>query len=802
MTKFAEKVSSFVQKFTGLSQKEGRVSTNKLPVSHEISDLARLAAAEGCVLLKNDGVLPFRKNETVAVFGRCQKDYFYVGYGSGGDVVAPYRINPMTAFQESGDVSYDKELADVYEKWCAENPVYHGYWGLWPRHYPEMPLSDELIKKAADKAETALIFIGRSSGEARESTLEKGSFYLTDEEISMLKSISAHFKKKAVVLNIGAIIDLSWVEPAGIDALLIAWQGGMESGHAVSDVLSGKVNPSGRLTDTVAVSYEDYPSAGNFGNKKFNNYAEDIYVGYRWFETFATERVLYPFGFGLSYTDFDISCDESYILQDEFICSVSVTNKGDAAGKEVVQLYYGAPQGKLGKPLKSLAAFKKTKILVPGETEKLELRFSLKDMASYDDSGKTGFKSAFVMEAGVYPVYIGRDCRSAEKVYEYNVQDIRVIGRPGEASAPAKNFERTVAGYDGDRLIPVRETVPLAKAKLKDIISSNLPKEIPYTGDKGIKLADVKSGKNNLDEFIAQLNIDELEAISRGHYTMDSPLGAKGNAGALGGVTQSLRDKGVIPIIVTDGPSGLRLDAHCSLLPNGTALACTFNTELIEELYGKLAEEMAARGSDILLGPGMNIHRNPLCGRNFEYFSEDPYVTGMIAAAVVRGIQKHGAAACPKHFACNNQEFNRSKNDSRLSERALREIYLKGFEICIGESKPKTIMTSYNKINGVWGHYNYWLCTKILREEWGFDGCVMTDWWMRSSRSPEFPKLKNNAYRVRAQIDIFMPGGGRIFYKSKPDGTLLASLGKKNGITLAELQRTAKNVLNLVLRKE
>lgn len=295
-----------------------------------------------------------------------------------------------------------------------------------------------------------------------------------------------------------------------------------------------------------------------------------------------------------------------------------------------------------------------------------------------------------------------------------------------------------------------------------------------------------------------RLSLDELEAISRGDYKMNSELGAKGNAGAIGGVLQSLRDKGVPAVITTDGPSGIRLLKYCSLIPIGTALASSFDPELVTEVYSALAGEMKEKGSDILLAPGLNIHRSPLCGRNFEYYSEDPLLTGLMAAAAVKGIQSGGLSACPKHFACNNQEVNRTHNDSRLSERALREIYLKGFEICVKTAKPKCIMTSYNKINGVWGHYNYDLCERILRGEWGFEGMVMTDWWMRSSKSPEFPNIRDNAYRVRAGVDVLMPGATKRGRK-KPDGSLLETYGKTDGMTSAEMQRTAKRVLNLCM---
>ena len=253
-------------------------------------------------------------------------------------------------------------------------------------------------------------------------------------------------------------------------------------------------------------------------------------------------------------------------------------------------------------------------------------------------------------------------------------------------------------------------------------------------------------------------------------------------------------------MITTDGPSGIRLLATCSLLPSGTALASSWDTELVQDLYTEMGKEMMDKGTDILLAPGMNIHRNPLCGRNFEYFSEDPVLTGLMASAVVLGIQSSPVSACPKHFACNNQEFNRNYNNSIVSERALREIYLRGFEICVKKASPKNIMTSYNKINGVWSHYNYELCTTVLRDEWGYKGNVMTDWWMRYAPSPEFPNVQSNAYRVRAQVDVLMPGAKTAMSTTaENDGTLLETLGTPEGITLGELQRTAKNVLSYII---
>ncbi len=785
-------LGKIAKRFNSIAQEQGGGFADK-QITEGMPELVRSAAAEGAVLLKNNGILPLGANETVSLFGRVQVDTFFVGYGSGGDVNAPYKVSYLSGLRNCDKIKVNESLAEAYTDWCAENPVFDAVWGMWPRFLPEMPLKDDLVKNAAEISQTAIVFIGRSSGEDRENILKKGSFYLTDDERKMLRKVTSSFKNTVVVLNIGNIMDFSWIEQFGdkISAVLIAWQGGMESGNALADLLCGNVTPSGKLTDTVAKSYEDYPSSKNFGKVKYNNYEEDIFVGYRYFSSFAEEKVLYPFGFGLSYATFDINPTAVEVGKDTTEITVKIKNTSENfSGKEVVQVYYSVIGGDLAKPERQLVGFAKTKLLAPQEEQDIKISYPNSFYASYDDSGVTGFKSAWIQEGGEYKIYIGSDVKRANCYSSFEAKT-KVFKQLKEVSAPVKKFER-LAGKKN------KQAVPLSSTNLKDIIKSKLPADIPQTGDRGIKLADVKEGRASMEEFVAQLSLNELEAISRGDYNMDSSLGAKGNAGALGGVLESLRQKGVPPVIATDGPSGIRLKSGCSLLPIGTLLACSWNEALIEQLYSAVGREMLERGSDVLLAPGMNIHRNPLCGRNFEYFSEDPLLTGKIAAAFVRGVQSSGLSACPKHFACNNQETNRIFNDSRLSERALREIYLRGFEICVKEAEPKCIMTSYNKINGVWGHYNYELCTSVLRDEWGFKGMVMTDWWMRKSKSPEFPEMRDNAYRVRAQVDVLMPGAPR-GNKGKPDGTLLKTYGKPDGITLGEMQRTAMNVLGLCL---
>lgn len=803
LRKIISKIINLFLSATAQGMSKGELGSPE--VSDEIKETARLAAAEGIVMLKNDGVLPL-KDGTVAVFGRVQRDFFFVGYGSGGDVNKPYSVNLIDGMKNAG-IAVDEQLAQTYARWTKLHPADDGVWGMWPRYYDEMKISEQTVSDAASRCESAVVVIGRSAGEDRENALSRGSYYLTRAERALLDKVTAKFNKVAVLINSGNIIDMSWLEDYGdrIGAVLYVWQGGMESGNAIGDVLSGKLSPSGKLSDTVAKEHKFYPAASNFGARHHNNYVEDIFVGYRYFETFAPEKVMFPFGFGMSYTEFEL-CDKAVIVDgDSISVCVTVKNVGEFSGKEVVQVYHGAPQGKLGKAAKSLVAYAKTRTLAPGEEQRMELSFSACRMASYDDSGKTGNVFCYVLEEGSYPIYVGTDSHSCVKSGEYTVPTLRVVERLSSHAdcAPKYPFERMTAFEQPDGTVGLRyETVPTRTVSRREEIVGNLPKAPDFTGDRGIKLIDVVNGKATFEDFAAQLEDKELEALCRGDYVMNSKLGAPGNAAVYGGIKESLRDKGIPPVTATDGPSGIRLHCYASLLPIGTLLACTWNPELVESLYACLGEEMVKKGSDVLLAPGMNIHRDPLCGRNFEYFSEDPLLTGTMGAAFVRGMQSKGVSACPKHFACNNQETLRIFTDSRLSERALREIYLKGFEICVKTAKPHNIMTSYNKINGAWGHYHYGTCTGILRDEWGYDGCVMTDWWMRAAKDPDFKRLRNNGYRVRAQVDVLMPGAGAGSRAAVYDPTLLSSLGKDDGITRGEIVRSAINTLRFVTRSQ
>ena len=790
--KLLNKAVNAAMKMAGALSQEQEHHNPEKTVTEGMPRLLRSAAARSAVLLQNNGVLPLQHGTKLALFGRCQMEGFHTGYGSGGDVNIPYTVSIFEGLQNSGFVKLDTALAEKYRAFCAEHPIDDPVWGLWPRFYPEMPLTEEIMDGV--KAEQAVIVIGRSAGEDRENVLKPGSFYLTAEETNMLHLVTAKFPEAVLILNIGAVMDLSFLDEYPLGAVLLLWQGGMEMGNAAADLLTGRENPSGRLADTIALSYEDYPSAECFGGLTKNEYREDIYVGYRYFETFAKDRVRFPFGHGLSYTKFAADCRNVGLT-----FYIHITNIGVYPGRETALLYVRKPGGSLGNPERELMAFGKTDLLGPGEHQELVLTVEESQLASFDDSGVTGHKNAWVLLPGCYEFYLGGDVRHAELVAERSYESLRLVRQLQEAAAPRKPFPILARQERDGECIRTPRRAAAATIDLKRRIERQLPKEILQTGNKGLKLKDVQDGTATLDAFVAQLSNDELEALTRGGYTMNHPLGPKGNAGIYGGVTESLREKGVPVIVTTDGPSGIRLYDSCSLLPIGTALACSFDQKLMEQLLKAVGGEMVARGSHVLLAPGMNIHRNPLCGRNFEYFSEDPLLTGKIAAAQVRGLQSMGVSACPKHFACNNQEFNRRSNDSIVSQRALREIYLKGFEVCVKEAKPRNIMTSYNKINGVWAHYHYDLVATILRGEWGYEGNVITDWWMQPSRSPEFPKLRNNAYRVRACVDVLMPGGRYIDPGKRPDGTLLASLGKEGGITLGELQASAKRILRHII---
>ena len=761
--------------------------------------LARQASAEGCVLLENENqALPLRTGEKVAVFGRMAFHYYKSGLGSGGLVNTRYVVGILDALKGCEEIHLDEKLMGIYKEWIKENPYDEGQgWGRVPWCQKEMEVTEEMLDCARDN-DISLVVIGRTAGEDQDNNAKAGSYCLTENEEDMIRRVCEASKRTVVVLNVGNIIDMSWIEKYHPEAVLYVWQGGQEGGNGVADVLTGKVCACGKLTDTIAENIDDYPSTANFGDPFKNYYKEDIYVGYRYFETFAKDKVLYPFGYGLSYTTFETKADIFKNTENELTVSVTVTNTGSVAGKEVVQVYVKVPQGKLGNPARKLIGFAKTQELTPSETEEFMIIIPKYDMASYDDSGVTGHKSCYVLEAGIYEIFVGSDVRNAESVGTYE-EEFRILEQLQEAYAPVEKFQRMKAVLMPDGTYQaVTEEVPVRTVDPHKRREEGMPKTLEYTGDKGYKLVDVFDKKISMDEFIAQIREEDLIAMFRGEG-MCSPKVTAGTAAAFGGVTDSLKNLGIPVGCCADGPSGIRMDCGTKAfsLPNGTLLGCTFNTELVGDLYEMTGKELRLNKIDSLLGPGMNIHRNPLNGRNFEYISEDPILTGRICAAQVKAMAKYGIGSTIKHFCGNNQEVGRSTSDSVMSERCLREIYLKGFEIAVKEGGARSVMTTYGSVNGLWTAGSYDLCTTILRKEWGFDGIVMTDWWAKSNYEGHQAEVPVKAPMVAAQNDIYMVVSNA---KANPENDDVEEMLHVGKITLGELQRNAANILGFLLK--
>lgn len=759
---------------------------------------AREMVAEGLVLLKNDNkALPLKQGETVSVFGRMQNHYYKSGTGSGGMVNVTKVVGILDALNECKDVNVNQKLAETYAAWDKEHPVELGLgWGQEPWSQAEMPVTEELVQEAAGESDSAIVIIARTAGEDKDNTLEKGAFMLTDIETDMLRLVRENFQKMVVLLNVGGLIDMSFLDTISPDACMYVWQGGMVGGYGVVDVLVGDVSPSGKLTDTIAYDIKDYPAYDNFGGEERNFYAEDIYVGYRYFETFAKDKVRYPFGYGLSYTDFKIGVKHASLDFEKGVANicVKVTNTGKRLGKEVVQVYGEMPQGRLGKPSRVLIDFAKTKELVPGLSDELKFEIPLDRMASFDDSGATGHRNCYVLEAGDYTIHVGNSIRNTTECLFFELAETVELQKLQEALAPYEKFDRMKPFCDenGRMLIEYEET-PLVTVDMYD----RREQELPVTGDKGITLLDVREGKATMDEFIAQFDDEDLACFVRGEG-MGSSLVTVGTASAFAGVSPNLIAHKIPSVCCDDGPSGMRLDSGMKAfsLPNGTLCGCSFNKELNTRLYALLGLEMTANKVEVLLGPGMNIHRHPLNGRNFEYFSEDPYLTGSIATAQLEGLKSSGVSGTIKHFCGNNQEYHRHTMDSVISQRALREIYLKGFEIAVKSGYADSVMTTYGLVNGLYTAGSYDLNTTILRNEWGFTGVVMTDWWASINRRGMEPDANDFATMIQAQNDMYMccPDGS----KNMGGDNVLEAL-QDGRILRAELQRIAKNVCSFAM---
>ncbi len=739
--------------------------------SREHIELSRKTAGEGMVLLKNDnGLLPLKNGAKIAVFGKGQYDYVKGGGGS-GDVTVEYVRNIYDGLkikEKEGKISVFEGLIDFYKNEMEKQ--YADGKDVGMTNEPEIP--QEALTAAKAYTDTAVITICRFSGEGwdRKGEPHDGDFYLSEQEEKMVNTVIDNFKNVIVVVNAGAQTDTEWYHSNDkISSVLYAWQAGMEGGLATADVLCGDVNPSGKLVDTFAKKFSDYPSSESFNESDdYVKYYEDIYVGYRYFETIkgADERVNYPFGFGLSYTDFEISNITVKNCGEKIKVSADVKNIGDVSGKEVVQVYYSAPQGKLGKPKYELAVFKKTNELAPGETRTVCMEFDINSMASYDDLGKVA-KSAYVLEKGNYSFHIGNSIRNTVKAdYEYVVEKDTVTEQLTQQCAPSLLEKRMLSDGSFEALEPCTS----------NIFENNYPVNTAKAPEEKAVLEDVVNGKVSMDEFIAQLTDEQLVSLTYGKH-------CRGVANTCG--MGDLEEYGVPNVMTADGPAGLRINrglgVNTTAFPCATMIACTWEPELMYEVGKAGALEVKENNIGIWLTPALNIHRNPLCGRNFEYYSEDPLIAGKMAAAKVKGIQSQHIAASAKHFCANNKEVNRLDSDSIVSERALREIYLKGFEICVKESQPWTVMSSYNIVNGVRASENYDTITNILRGEWGYEGMVTTDW---SNHAEQYKELK-------AGNDIKMPAGDQ-------DGVMKA-LADGN-ITRPEIEVCVKRILEMIMK--
>ena len=765
---------------------------------------SRQMVAEGCVLLKNDNkVLPLCDDTKVAVFGRIQYDYIKSGTGSGGLVNAPYVVSILDALKNESGITVNEELLSIYEEWLKDNPYDKGKgWAMEPWCQKEMPLTQDIVQKAAMESECAIVVIGRTAGEDKDNSAKEGSYYLSSEEELMLDAVTTFFDRVIVLLNVGNIIDMKWVDKYNPSAVLYCWQGGCEGGNGIVDILMGRVNPSGKLADTIAYNIEDYPSYPYFGDENRNYYKEDIYVGYRYFESCAKEKVMYPFGFGLSYTSF--STESSMNIVDDMTIRIDsrVTNTGSRAGKEVIQVYLEAPEGKLCKPSRSLVGFVKTDTLFPGTDMTVSVAVTMDKLASFDDSGVTGYKDSYVLETGEYILYVGTDVRNAQMVGSFYIGETFATETLNECLTPVLPYERMVVKNDGSGSKKIEwEQVPLRSFDIEERIAANRPKDRECTGDMGYKFVNVMKGEVSIEDYVNQLTNEELINMTRGEG-MCSPKVTPGVASAFGGVTETLNKKYGMPIAAcSDGPSGIRMDCGKAAfsMPNGTAQACSFNTVLIEELYEFAGQELRYNKIDTLLGPGINVHRNPLNGRNFEYYSEDPLLTGSCAAAELRGLHKYGVTGTCKHFATNNQEWRRHFVDAVVSERALREIYLKPFEMAVKEGGAYSIMTTYGPLNGVYTGGNYDLTTSILRNEWGFDGVVMTDWWAKISEKATGGKadIKNTSTMIEAQNDLYMVTADSQT-NANEDNAIDAI--EKGLLSRGELLRCAENICGVLKR--
>ena len=815
----------------------------------ENREIARRAASEGFVLLKNDGhLLPLAAKGKIGLYGAGAVKTIKGGTGSGDvnerDCVSICQGLKAAGYEVTSDAwlsSYETIYADARQAWKEEVlRKLKQYDGNFFQAYSTtpfvVPCGDSIDEEAAktDGADVAVFVLSRIAGENADRHDTEGDYFITKEEKSLLAQISASYDNVILVINTGGLIDLAFTEEfTNIKSIVQFMQAGQEGGSAFADIMSGAVNPSGKMTDSWAYTYLDYPNARTFSHKNGNTdtekYEEGIFVGYRYFDTFDVP-VRYGFGFGLSYTEFSVvgtgvSASGLGTDQPKISVTASVKNTGNTyAGKEVAEVYVSCPQNGMPKEYRRLAGFAKTRLLSSGENQDLTITFPLYQLASYHED-----RSAWILEAGTYGIWVGNSLESASLSATISL-DADVVMVQCESICERKE--------DLKELIPDAGKMKEKEAVWKSLAESLKLPDLSVCADQIVtetvaypEHSGVTEGK--VGEIVSTLSEEQLIALATGDpgKGQENALGSAGLTvpGAAAETSSAAIESpwNVASMVLADGPAGLRLHKtyqvvdgkinkgsflqafeggffadpeepegttyyqYCTALPVGTLLAQTWDVNLLKEAGEMIGREMELFNVTLWLAPGMNIHRNPLCGRNFEYYSEDPLLSGMMASAITLGVQKvPGCGTTIKHFACNNQEDNRMGSDSVLSERALREIYLKGFEIAVKNSQPMSIMTSYNQINGVHAANSYDICTKAARDEWGFAGAIMTDW---TTTTASTAGVCTAAGCMRAGNDMVMPG-------VKEDHDNIRRELKEGTLEISALQRCICNTVNLVLQ--
>lgn len=728
------------------------------------------AAREGMVLLKNENyVLPLKKDAVLNIFGAAQ--FLFRNTSTGASLIHPrWQVNFHQGIAEYSSFRVNQEVSSLY------------------RGLADVVPSQEVLDRARAQTDTAIVVISRTSGEFLDNKPIPGGYYLTDEERQMIRTVSSAFPKTVAILNTGYPIEMGWVEEYAVDAVLYTGFAGQAAGYALVELLDGRKNPSGKLPDTWAVDYYDYPAARNFINFSQEDsvpgekdkgvllyYEEDIYVGYRYFDSFG-KKTAYSFGHGLSYTDFRLDWTFGGFDGETAKASVTVTNTGKLPGKETAQLYLHAPQGGIEKPNRVLIAFEKSKLLAPGESQTLELTAKTSDFASFDTQTGT-----YELETGTYTLFAGNSLENADNIGSFDItlqKELRKVSRICQPVEPLHRLSRENPEIAGSsKMVPLEQRIPVA-ARRKTYTPARLTE---YHGKK-ISVDALKANHSLLDAFVAQMTEEDLCRLNVcGGANWYLPW-QDGSAGK----TVPLRKYGLPSIRVSDGNTGLNLKKPNIGFPSSTVIAATFNKELAYRVGQVIGEESKENGIAVNLGPGMNIHRNILNGRHPEYFSEDPLLAGTMAGYHGKGIVSTGTGCTYKHLFCNNSDTSRKGSHSIVSEQALREIYFRVFEYAIAIQMPTCVMTSYNCVNGIYPAENPEILQELVRGEWGFDGPIMTDWGTYDTVDP---------------VEMVKAGNCWLTEGTSRHAKILMQAVKEGNLSRAVLEANIKPWIKLILQK-